>query len=105
MHAHHHAPDVTKPELARRVATSLGLGERTLNEVDFDDLFVSESVLKTLHGLAMDILRTADEDQPLISAYWVDDSRELVLCADAGKDLHLVRVPRMHWSVRPVNAH
>lgn len=105
MHAHHHAPDVTRPELARRVAHSLGLGERNLNEVDFDDLFVSEAVLKTLHGLAMDILSESDEDSPLISAYWVDDSRELVLCADSGKDLHLVRVPDRHWSVRPANTH
>ncbi|GFK94316.1 hypothetical protein NNJEOMEG_02159 [Fundidesulfovibrio magnetotacticus] len=104
MHALHHAPDLTKPEQARRVARSLGLGEAALNEVDFDDLFVSEDVLKTLHGLAMDILRES-RDAPIISAYWVDDSRELLLCADAGSDLHLVRVPGKHWSVRPAESH
>lgn len=105
MHGRQHAQpqSLARPELARRVAKGLGIGEMSLNEVDFDDLFVSETVVNTMHELAMNILKQAasPEEEPKISAYWVEASGELVLCADSGKGLHLVRVPGEHWTIKP----
>jgi hypothetical protein len=107
MHVSHHAPDEPNPELTSRVAHSLGIGEMTLNEIDYDDLYVSDTVIKTLHHLAMTILHqvSVPEEGLTIRAYWVEASMELVLCADSGKDLHLVRVPGEHWTFKQRTYH
>jgi hypothetical protein len=107
MHTSHHAPDQDNPELTSRVAHSLGLGEMTLNEIDYDDLYFSDSVIKTLHHLAMTLLQgeSLQEDGLSLRAYWVEATMELVLCADSGKDLHLVRVPEAHWTFKQRTYH
>ncbi|MFP5223383.1 MAG: hypothetical protein ACLGSA_13910 [Acidobacteriota bacterium] len=115
MHSQHHVPAPAHPELTRRIASSLGIGERNINEVDFDDLFVSETVVKTMHDLAstlmkQDASRKNDLDRdttsgPSITAFWIEESLELVLCAAAGDGLHLVRVPGEHWTIKPRTVH
>ena len=115
MYSQHHAPAPAHPELARRIASSLGIGERNVNEVDFDDLFVSETVIKTMHQLATTLMakdaREMGEPEdstasgPRITAFWIDESLELVLCAAAGDGLHLVRVPGEHWTIKPRTVH
>ncbi len=95
------------PEDARKIAETLGLQDLTLNEVDFDDVFVTEDVLKVLHHVAKTIAskETTPDYAPKMSAYWVEDSMELVLCAASSKDMHLVRVPHDHWAMRPCTVH
>jgi len=109
MHGSHHAQpqSLARPELARRIAKGLGIGEMALNEVDFDDLFVSETVVNTMHELAMSILKQASspDEEPQITAFWVEASGELVLCANSRKGLHLVRVPEHHWTIKPRTYH
>ncbi len=109
MHSHHHAPASApaRPELAGRIARSLGIGEMNLNEVDFDDLFVAENIVKKLSQLAMSVLgQTLDQEQgAFISAFWVENSMELVLCADTGQEIHLMRVPEAHWTIKPRTHH
>ncbi len=102
-----HAPHSTGPSMAGRIASSLGIGELSLNELDFDDLFVSEVVHKTLEDVAeaIRVKPAAKEVEPGLSAYWVQDSKELVLCASLGTDLHLVRVPDDHWTLKPRTTH
>lgn len=109
MHSHHHATTPVKVpgDLPGRIARSLGIGETTLNEVDFDDLFMSENVVKALRHMTFAVLGhlpegTAGEH---LSAYWVDGSMDLVLCADSGEELHLVRVPGEQWTVKPHTCH
>jgi len=97
-------------DISRRIAKSIGLGRATLNEVDFDDLFVSEATLKALHHMAHKLIRRIAvlDDAPRIKAYWVEETLELVLCALAGKegkDLHVVLVPEAHWSLRARTYH
>ncbi|MFZ5427169.1 MAG: hypothetical protein ACOZEN_09345 [Thermodesulfobacteriota bacterium] len=105
MHSHHHAPASApaRPELAGRIARSLGIGEMSLNELDFDDLYVAEKIVKQLSQLAMTVLDQAldREKGAFISAFWVENSMELVLCADTGREIHLMRVPEAHWTVKP----
>ena len=100
-------PPRTPSGLVGKIAGSLGIGETTLNEVDFDDFFVSETVAETLQELASHLMKSTGE--PLkgqkIKAYWVDDSKELVLCAQATDGLHLVRVPEEHWKMKPRRYH
>lgn len=115
MHSQHHVPAPAHPDLTRRIASSLGIGERNINEVDFDDLFVSETVVKTMHDLASSLMeqdaqRNGDLDgssasAPRITAFWIADSLELVLCAAAGDGLHLVRVSENHWTIKPRTVH
>ncbi len=106
MQSHHNAWENAHIELASRLAQTLGIGEKALNEVDYDDLYVSETVIKTLHQLAMSIMtRIAREEGLQLNAYWVKDSMELVLCADSGNDLHVVRVPEDHWAFKPRTYH
>jgi len=96
-----------QPEDTRQIAETLGLEAPALNEVDFDDLFVTEHVLKVLHHVAKAIAlqETLMDKTPKLSAYWVDESLELVLCAASGKEMHLVRVPQDHWTMRPCVIH
>lgn len=109
MRGHHHhqsprrSPAQRGPELTVRIAATLGIGVTDVNEVDFDDLYVSEEVMKVVGQLASSILREGTDAQsgPRVSAYWIEHTLELVLCADSGKDIHLVRVPEAHWTVKP----
>ena len=107
MHAHLQPTPRHRPEVARKIAETLGLEDLTLNEVDFDDVFVTEDVLKVLHHVAKALARkeTVVDFAPKISAYWVEHSMELVLCAASSKEMHLVRVPQNHWTLRPCTVH
>ena len=93
--------------LVSKIAGSLGIVEKNLNEVDFDDVSISESVAQTLQGLESHINALLGDvsTSPGISAYWVKDSKELVLCAQALDGLHLVRVPEDHWRLKPRTYH
>lgn len=93
--------------LIRKIAGSLGIGEKKLHEVDFDDVSISDSVAETLQGLESHINEMLGDapGKPGIRAYWVKDSKELVLCAQALDGLHLVRVPEEHWRLKPRTYH
>lgn len=95
------------PDDARKIAETLGLEDLTMNEVDFDDVFVTEDVIKVLQHVAKAIARkeTVVDYAPKITAYWVENSMELVLCAASSKEMHLVRVPQNHWTLRPYTLH
>lgn len=110
MYGHHHHSPAPAPEgaaLARRIAHRLGIGELRLNEVDFDDIYVSEEVMRVMGQLSETLVHhamgTGEENR--VMAYWVEDSMELVLCANTGIDLHLVRVPENHWALKPTTVH
>jgi hypothetical protein len=106
MFAHHHDRNPGNTELTKRIAESLGIGEVSMNEVDFDDLFVSEGILKTLYRAARDTSGPEAQDGvPLVSAYWIADSRDLVLCAASMVGLHLIRVPEKSWTLKPRTVH
>jgi len=94
-------------ELTRRIADSLGLGEVAMNEVDLDDIAVSDTILRTLYHAADSMTPgfAHPGDAPLVSAYWIDDTRELVLCAASLAGLHLVRVPAKSWTLKPCTIH
>jgi len=101
-----HTRNSMNAELTRRIADSLGIGEISMNEVDFDDLFVSEGILNTLYLAASDAPGSdAPEGAPLISAYWIADTRDLVLCAASLAGLHLIRVPEKSWTLKPCTVH
>jgi len=100
-----HAPRSARPELATRIATSLGLAGKALNEVDIDDLSVSESVMQTLEDISAGIIRKDPEAEAGLKAFWIEKSDELVLCAASEGNLHLVRVPGTHWAVKPHTYH
>lgn len=107
MHSHPLIQNVENLELVKRIAQSLGIGERSMNEVDFDDLSVSEGFLKTLFRAVSKMVQDAQDhfDDPLISAYWLDDSQELVLCTASQVGLHLIRVPEKSWTFKPHTMH
>lgn len=109
MQTHHHQPIPAEapPELTGRIARSLGIGEMTLNEMDFDDIFVSENVVKTLSQLAVTVLGLAEDKRAgaRIRAFWRQDSPELLLCAEVEEKLHLLRVPESQWAVKPRTVH
>jgi len=90
-------------ELMRRVADCLDLDGVAMNEVDLDDIAVSSNILQTLYR-AVDNFYSGRprrlNDTPLVSAYWIDDTRELVLCAASLGGLHLVRVPEKSWTLK-----
>lgn len=103
----HSQPIAINQDAARQIAQTLGLEAPALNEVDYDDIFVTEHVLKVLHNVAkaLALQETVLDKTPKINAYWVEDSLELVLCAASGKEMHLVRVPQTHWAMRPCMIH
>lgn len=109
MRSHHHAPSPAQAhgDLAGRIAKSLGIGEKNLNEMDFDDLYMSENVVKALNHMAFTALGHLPEGEAdsRLSAYWVAGSQELVICADSGEELHLVRVPGEQWTLKPHTSH
>ncbi|WP_243439871.1 hypothetical protein [Fundidesulfovibrio soli] len=100
-----HAPHSARPELSIRIATSLGLAGGTLNEVDIDDLSVSDTVMETLEDISANIISKNPEAEAGLKAYWIEKSDELVLCAASEGNLHLVRVPGSHWAVKPHTYH
>lgn len=107
MYLHTEHASLPLPDLSARIAANLGLGTSRLNVVDFDDLYVSEEVLRMLQRMADDIVASAatPSDGPRFSAYWVEHSTELVLCASLDAMLHIARVARGHWSLRPGTCH
>ena len=107
MHAYPLTPNLENLELVKRIAKSLGIGEMSMNEVDFDDLSVSESILKTLFRAVSTMVQDAQDhsEAPLINAYWIDDSRELVLCTASMAGIHLIRVPQKSWTLKPCTSH
>lgn len=105
------------PGLTRQIAQSLGIGEMAMTEVDFDDLSVSEKILKTLFRAAGSMGQcVADhsfsvqdgndqEKSPPVSAYWIAETRELVLCTASVAGLHLIKVPEKSWTIKPQTTH
>ena len=68
--AHPHSLPRPGPEDARKIAETLGLEDLHLFEVDFDDVFVTEDVLKVLHHVAKALAskETLIDQAPKISA-------------------------------------
>ena len=102
-----HKEDDNSMELTRRIADCLGVGEIAMNEVDLDDIAVSDTVLQNLYRTVGNFTSgwPSADDMPLVSAYWIDDTKELVLCAASLGGLHLVRVPEKSWTLKPCPIH
>lgn len=107
MLTHTHSPARNIHDLPSRIAANLGLGPTRLFGVDFDDLFVSEGVLRVLQELADAALNGLNGPLagPTFHAYWVEDSLELVICASTDRTMRILRVPHGHWSLRPAVCH
>jgi hypothetical protein len=100
--------------LESRIAAALGLGGSTLRPVDFDDLFLSEAAMKALHHVG-DLIVAHYRREPeshgfslhslAMHAHWVEQSGDLVICAEYGEDIHCVQVPARHWTMRNAKYH
>ena len=102
MNMHFEPATSCRPDLAHRVASSLGLGQAHLNSVDFDDLFVSEAVLKLLQNMADAAVQAVMSTfgSPQFRAYWIEPSMDLVICVSLERNLQILKVPHGHWSLR-----
>jgi len=93
-----------------RIKSSLHLEDVALNELDFEDLYVSEAVLETLRGMAGDVYQSATfgaanlEDVSL-KAFWVEKSGMLILSVRSGGVLRLLQAPEGQWKVREGGYH
>ncbi len=93
-----------------RIRTSLHLEDVALNELDFEDLYVSEAVLETLKGMAGDVYQSVAGDAATLedvslNAFWVEKSGMLILCVRSGGVLRLLQAPEGHWKVREGGYH
>lgn len=94
-------------EVAARIADGLGLDIRALNEMDFDDITVSETVIEVLRQLAQSLSDSdpQDTDRPRLSAFWVERSHDLVVAAALRRELGVLVVPSSQWSVATAGCH
>jgi len=93
-----------------RIKASLQLDGAAINELDFEDLYVSESVLETLRGLAGEALQQAALTRPgetglTLRAFWVEKNRTLILCVKTPSGLRLLQAPEGHWRVKESVTH
>ncbi|MBF0483014.1 MAG: hypothetical protein HQK81_05510 [Desulfovibrionaceae bacterium] len=117
LHTTSTARQVRVQSLESRIADALDLGDATLHRVDFDDLFLSEAAMKALHHIGDLIVKhyrregreAKSHDFSLHSltmhAHWVEQSGNLIICAEYGEDIHCVQVPARHWTLRNAKFH
>ncbi len=93
-----------------RIKASLHLDGAAVNELDFEDLYVSESVLESLRGLAGEALQDAARarksgSETTLRAFWVEKSRSLILCLKTPGGMRLLQAPEGHWRVKESVTH
>lgn len=106
----HTATSPVEAASVERIKSSLHLEDVALNELDFEDLYVSEAVLETLRGMAGDVYQTvaaeaAKLEEVSLKAFWVEKSGMLILCVRSGGVLRLLQAPEGHWKVREGGYH
>lgn len=103
--------------LEQAIAAKLSLNSAQVHEIDFEDLMLKQSVMKTIGSMAGELLRrfmgeSADVSAltavaPMVKerAYWIEETKELVLAVIVGDETHLIQVPKDAWTVTERSCH